>query len=110
MLYIKEYFKYAFDFVGVTKRKPFWITMLIVFAVNIVCSLLCFLSDYFLILELLVLVVGLVPTLSITARRLHDTDRTAFNLFWLLFPFVGVVIIMVYCSEKTKYIIEEKKI
>lgn len=105
MTYMKEFFKYSFDFVGVSNRKSFWLTMLLVCSVNILVSLLCFINDYILIIETVILIVGMIPSLSLTARRLHDTDRSAWNLLWLLFPFVGIVIIAVYCSEKTKYII-----
>ena len=105
MKYIKEFFCYTFDFVGVTSRKKFWITMLIVLSVNLVISLLGLFINLFLAIEFIFALVTFLPSLSIAARRLHDTDRTAWNLCWLLFPFVGLIIISVYCSEKTKYLV-----
>ena len=105
MVYLKELFLYTFDFVGVASRKNFWITFLTVFSINLVLCLACFLLDVFFIIEILFAVVTLVPMLALVVRRLHDTDRSAWNLCWIFFPFVGVVVLIVYCSERTKYII-----
>ncbi|MBP6187190.1 MAG: DUF805 domain-containing protein [Rhodoluna sp.] len=44
----------------------------------------------------------LVPALAVGARRLHDTGRSAKNLFWLLLIFVGWIILLVYLIEDSK--------
>ena len=106
MKYIKDFFKYSLDFVGVANRKEFWIPMLCVIALHLVCTILAFFVSWFLIVEAVVCLALCVPTLSILARRLHDTDRSAYNLFWILFPFVGTVILLVYLLEKTQYNVE----
>lgn len=100
---IKNFFKYSFDFVGIEKRASFWKVMGIVFLGHLLMSVLSIFLSVFLVLECVYFLLLLVPTLSLTARRLHDTDRSAFNLFWLFFPFVGLIIIAVFTLEKTKY-------
>lgn len=43
-----------------------------------------------------------IPTLAITVRRLHDTNRSGWAYFMSFIPFVGPIILMVYlCSEGT---------
>lgn len=106
MNFIKNFFKYTFDFVGVESRAEFWKTMGVVLLGHIILCALSLLTDVFLIIELLYLIVVLVPSISIMVRRLHDTDRSAFNLFWLFLPFAGVIILVVFATEKTKYTIE----
>ncbi len=44
----------------------------------------------------------LVPSLAIGARRLHDTGRSGKNLWWLLLPIVGWIILVVYLVEDSK--------
>lgn len=104
---LKNLFIYTFDFVGVENRKNFWLTFMFVGLFNLIFGLLCFLSNIFFTILVVYNLLILVPLLSLTARRLHDTDRSAFNLFWLFFPFVGIVVLMVYCLEKTKYFVTE---
>lgn len=44
----------------------------------------------------------IVPTLAVTVRRLHDTNRSGWAYFMSFIPFVGPIILMVYlCSEGT---------
>lgn len=105
MNYFKEFFCYAFDFVGITERRKFWITFAVVFAINLLLCLLGIVLEYFFIIEFIFSIITFIPMLSLTARRLHDTDRSAWNLCWIIFPFVGIVVLAVYCSEKTKYVI-----
>lgn len=44
----------------------------------------------------------LVPSLAIGARRLHDTGRSGKNLWWLVLPIVGWIILLVYLVEDSK--------
>lgn len=46
----------------------------------------------------------LLPSLGLLFRRLHDTGRSGWNCCWLLLPFIGVIIILVYlCSESQPF-------
>ena len=44
----------------------------------------------------------LVPALAIGARRLHDTGRSGKNLWWLVLPVVGWIILLIYVLEDSK--------
>ena len=42
----------------------------------------------------------IVPGFCLTARRLHDTNRSNWNVLWLLLPIVGWIVLLVfYCTE-----------
>lgn len=44
----------------------------------------------------------LLPTLAVAARRLHDTDRTAWWLLLYLVPIIGwIALIVLWCLEGT---------
>lgn len=97
-------FKNAFNFSGLVSRKDFWLTILedviawlaiFIFAIFGVTVYQIALIAYFCI--------SFVPRLSLCVRRLHDTDRSGYNMFWVLFPVAGLVILAVYLCGKTEY-------
>jgi len=44
----------------------------------------------------------LVPTLAVTVRRLRDTGRRWTELFWLLLPIAGLIVLVVHLCEPSK--------
>ena len=45
----------------------------------------------------------IIPGFTLTARRLHDTGRSNWNILWSLLPIVGWIILLVYlCQEGEK--------
>jgi uncharacterized membrane protein YhaH (DUF805 family) len=42
----------------------------------------------------------LLPTISVTVRRLHDTDRTGWWYWLALIPLVGIIILIVWWATK----------
>lgn len=41
----------------------------------------------------------LVPTLAVTVRRLRDAGRSWAELFWLLLPIAGLIVLMVHLCD-----------
>ncbi len=48
------------------------------------------------VINWLVSLVFILPSLGLCVRRLHDTGRSAWNLLWILLPVIGWIIIIVY--------------
>jgi len=44
----------------------------------------------------------LLPSLAVTIRRLRDAGRDWTNIFWILLPIAGLVVLIVFLSEPTK--------
>ncbi|WP_447927718.1 DUF805 domain-containing protein [Vreelandella sp. EE27] len=92
---IKDAFKHYADFKGRTRRKGFWLFILFSFLTSMALGLL----DRLLFLDsnvpfeqqssgplgIVFSLVIILPTLSISVRRLHDTGRRG---WWLLLPVV----------------------
>ena len=38
----------------------------------------------------------LIPSLAVAVRRLHDTNRSGWNILWCLLPFVGGIVLLVF--------------
>ena len=103
--YIKVLKQY-FDFKGRARRKEYWMFALINVVFSIILSLLdmgvgtysdlygtgLFSSVYSLLI--------LIPSISVSVRRLHDTDHSGWWLFLLLIPLLGaLIIIVVMCFD-----------
>ena len=41
------------------------------------------------------LLVTLIPSFSVTIRRLHDINKSGWNLLWMLIPLLGAVYIII---------------
>ncbi|MGV8911077.1 MAG: DUF805 domain-containing protein [Rhodoglobus sp.] len=41
----------------------------------------------------------LIPQLAVTVRRLRDTGRNWTNIFWILVPIAGLVVLIVFLTQ-----------
>lgn len=86
-------------FTGRVTRKSFWIYVLVCLVIFIPLKLA---ADAVLLgglVDLLALVV-LVPSIAITARRLHDTGKSGWWQLVGLIPLVGVIVMIVFLVQK----------
>jgi uncharacterized membrane protein YhaH (DUF805 family) len=42
----------------------------------------------------------LLPSLAVGVRRLHDTDRSGFHVFWWLLPVIGWILLLVFLLQR----------
>lgn len=103
--------KYA-DFSGRARRMEYWMFNLINSIIMIVLLILVFaLSDrnqlstiscIFLIIMGLYCLGIIIPSLAVTVRRLHDSDRSGFWIFINFVPYVGgLALIVLMCLNGT---------
>ena len=90
--------KYAV-FAGRARRKEFWVYMLVSLVLVLVLGVLNVLigADVPALPTFYCLAV-LIPSLAVTVRRLHDTDRSAWWLLILLVPIVGAGVLLVFAA------------
>ncbi|MBU3006012.1 DUF805 domain-containing protein [Paraglaciecola arctica] len=89
--------KYA-EFTGRARRKEYWMFFLIYTVLIILVSVL----DAILGLGFLSLIFSLamlVPSISIAARRLHDTGRTGWWQLISFIPLIGIIILIVFLVQ-----------
>jgi len=97
--------RYA-TFRGRSTRSQFWLFTLVFTVLMAICFSLDMAtgigSEEALPITGLCYALHLIPTLAVTVRRLHDTDRSGWWLLLLIVPLVGQVVIFVFtCQAST---------
>ena len=89
--------KYA-DFTGRARRKEYWmfvlVYMVIILALTVIDTVLGTMW-----LSTIASLALLVPSLSIAARRLHDTGRSGWWQLLYLIPLIGFIIMIVFLCQ-----------
>ncbi len=98
-----EYWKRYADFDGKTNKHDYWMVVLVNLLISAAVSVIASIGALKIVattLDSLYAIATFIPGLAITTRRLHDTGRSGLNLFWLLLPIAGWIIILVYvCGD-----------
>ena len=85
--YLKAMKQYV-DFSGRARRKEYWMYFMVYFLITLVCGVVEGVLSMPGTLTTIVALVHLLPSLGVTARRLHDTNRSA---WWMLVSFIPVI-------------------
>ncbi|MGA1838173.1 DUF805 domain-containing protein [Herbiconiux sp. 11R-BC] len=98
--------KYA-DFAGVASRSEFWwwilFTALVSAALNVFTAVpISGGSSVGALLSGVWSVAVLVPNLAVGVRRLRDAGHSWPNLFWVLVPIGGLVVLIVYFTQPSR--------
>jgi uncharacterized membrane protein YhaH (DUF805 family) len=98
--------RYA-DFTGRSRRKEYWMFTLLAIGIYIVASILDriagmngMIAGRYGPITVLVALGLLVPSLAVSIRRLHDSDRSGWWLLLGLVPMVGEIIVLVFMVLK----------
>ena len=43
----------------------------------------------------------IIPMLSVSVRRLHDINKSGWNMLWFLLPLIGVIILLIYWLKES---------
>lgn len=91
-------------FAGRAPRAEYWFFALFCVLVNIALGVLtAIVGDAGNIVSLLFALAIFLPGLSVTVRRLHDTDRSGWWYWIVLIPLVGIVLLIVWlCTRGTR--------
>ncbi|MDD1793107.1 DUF805 domain-containing protein [Enterovibrio sp. ZSDZ42] len=85
-------------FSGRARRKEYWMFILFYLIFSIALTIVDqILGSVF--LSLIFSLVLLIPSISLTARRLHDTGRSGWWQLIVLIPLVGAIVMLVFLVQ-----------
>ncbi len=92
------------DFSGRSSRHEFWFFTLFLFIALFVCGLLDISLGFKEAgpLQVLVLITTLVPSISVSVRRLHDIGRSGWWYLLAFIPFVGWIVLIYWCCQPSE--------
>ena len=93
--YLEVLKKYAV-FSGRARRKEYWMFILFNFIFTIVAGIIDAIIGSPGIIYLLYCLAVLIPSLAVSIRRLHDTDRSGWWFLIGFVPFIGAVVLIVF--------------
>ncbi|SET34396.1 DUF805 domain-containing protein [Thorsellia anophelis] len=108
MRYYLMALKNCFNFKGRASRSEFWVfTLVNYFIIYFLYFVFIFSSEYnetlaggALVLSLSLSLVLVVPSVSVSIRRLHDTNRTGWLFLLSFVPIIGTVLLIYwYCLK-----------
>ncbi len=97
-----EYFKLALsrysDFEGRSRRSEYWYFCLFYLASMILVA--SFFGRFGIFLMMFVGVLGFIPSLAVTVRRLHDIGKSGWYYLVTFIPFIGTILILIWtCTD-----------
>ncbi|MFK7803378.1 MAG: DUF805 domain-containing protein [Anaerolineae bacterium] len=104
-------FRHYFDFKGRASRAEYWwfwfINMIVgsIFAIPLQIAVINEDESQMLLFMVPAALYGLItiiPRLSVMARRLHDTGRSAFSAAWIFLPVIGSFIVLYFLLQRSE--------
>jgi uncharacterized membrane protein YhaH (DUF805 family) len=96
MEYFIDAFKKYADFSGRATRTQYWMFVLIYLIIYVVLAVIDSFILGFPVLSSILSLATIIPSLSIAARRLHDTGRTGWWQLIIFLPLIGVIVLLVF--------------
>ena len=98
MEYFTDAFKRYTDFSGRASRQQYWMFILFVMIISFVLALIDTLLGMIALYAIFNLII-FIPSLSIAARRLHDTGRSGWWQLIILLPIIGIIVLLVFLIQ-----------
>lgn len=96
--------KYA-TFKGRARRSEYWWFVLFYCLVLIAAAVLDNLFDitfeysFYGAIYCIAALVLFLPNLTVTVRRLHDINKSGWNILWGIIPLIGSILLIVWCCQ-----------
>ena len=88
------------DFNGRARRQEYWMFVLFSFLASVALQIVDGILGTAGALAGIYGLAALIPSLAVTVRRLHDTDRSGWMILISLIPIVGAIVLLVFlCSD-----------
>ena len=94
--YLKVVFENYFNFSGRARREEYWMFSLLNFIFSCLIYFISISVGLGVSLGFIYGIFVLIPSLSVWVRRLHDINKSGWNVLLVLIPIIGPIILIVY--------------
>ena len=102
--YYLDAFRNCLDFDGRARRSEYWYFVLFNFVASLLLAICVFLLPVVGLVTYMIYVFGVIsPHFSLIIRRLHDTNRSGWNMLFYLIPLAGTIIMLIFLVEEGTY-------
>ena len=101
MEYFIDALKQFANFSGRATRQQYWMFILIYIIISVLLSIVDGLMGSVILSGILTLVM-FIPSISIAARRLHDTGRSGWWQLLVLIPLIGAIVVIVFLCQASQ--------
>ncbi len=98
--YLEVLKKYAV-FSGRARRREFWFFVLFNFIIMIILMIIAQAINSAILSTIYSLAV-LIPSIAVTVRRLHDTNRTGWWVLIGLIPVIGFIVLLIFTVQDSQ--------
>ena len=89
-------------FSGRARRKEYWLFVLFNTIIDLVLGVIEGLASGPGILASIYSLAVLIPSIAVSVRRLHDTDRSGWWLLIVLIPLIGAIVLLVFMAQDSQ--------
>ena len=89
---------FCFSFKGRINRAQYWIYVLVAAVIHVILGAMGSASEAMLVVALVLFLLIVYADLAVSAKRLHDTNRSGGYLFIGLIPILGPLILLYMCG------------
>ncbi|TVQ71104.1 MAG: DUF805 domain-containing protein [Balneolaceae bacterium] len=86
-------------FGGRSRRTEFWSFVLFHLIILIVLRIIDGFAGTSVMISTIYVLGVLLPMIAVSVRRLHDTDRSGWWLLAVFFPFLGVIVLLLFMAQ-----------
>ena len=99
--YLEVLKKYA-EFNGRARRTEYWMFCLINFIIGFVLGFVEGIIGTGSVLLIIYSLAVMIPSIAVSIRRLHDTNRSGWWLLITLIPFIGGIILIIFTAQDSQ--------
>lgn len=102
----KKYWKNFTDLSSRVRRSEYWYVVLANFFLLLILSIVSiipFIGIFTAVFEILYSVAVIIPTISLSVRRLHDIGKSGLYYFFIFIPIVGPIILIVWFAQDSQH-------
>ena len=99
--YYLDAFRNYFNFDGRARRSEYWYFVLFNFLVSLTLFISIFFIPFLGLLSYFIYALFIIiPNLALIVRRLHDTDRSGWNILFSFIPLAGAIVMLIFLIEE----------